>query len=107
MTEDDSDICSICLEKIQSSEDLWTCLKCSNRVHKICFNEWKLKQNTCPYCRNDNESMGKKDSKNKLCAVSFSLLIFIIAIYFNDFYIVTTPHTQKNSLINYFQNNFT
>lgn len=108
MTEDDSDICSICLEKIiQSKQDLWTCLKCSNFVHEKCFNKWKLKQNTCPICRNDNKTIRKKENNNnKLYRVKLSFLILILAIYFNNFNISKTTDTSKNKFKSNFKNIF-
>ena len=60
-------------------------------VAEKCFNKWKLKQNTCPICRNDNKTIRKKENNNnKLYRVKLSFLILILAIYFNNFNISKT-----------------
>ena len=50
----DTDLCIICLEKIDSNEAYVTniCVKCDVKSHVCCLNEWYQKKNKhiCPIC---------------------------------------------------------
>lgn len=40
--------CCICYEK---NTNIWINLKCNHEFHKICLNQWLIKNRTCPICR--------------------------------------------------------
>jgi hypothetical protein len=44
---DIQEVCSICLEDMESSRQL----VCGHAFHEDCINQWLPKNNTCPYCR--------------------------------------------------------
>ena len=47
--ENENKICPICWDKIT---DDYIILKCSHIYHSDCINQWLIKKDTCPYCRN-------------------------------------------------------
>lgn len=59
-TDDD---CSICRETFQASDDK-TFLTCSHVYHTHCINEWLVRRNTCPICRERIGDGNKENSGN-------------------------------------------
>ena len=47
----DKDICSICLEKKDSSELVYSCKRCYKNFHEKCIDELLKYKHKCPYCR--------------------------------------------------------
>ena len=46
----DDNLCSICLDTIDSKKDSVT-LKCKHKFHKKCIKLWFKQKQICPYCR--------------------------------------------------------
>lgn len=52
--------CSICVEDFAIAE-MTTTLPCSHAFHSSCTEQWLTKQNTCPICRFELESVHQHD----------------------------------------------
>jgi len=44
-----AEVCSICCEQLKTTVSRR--LKCNHRFHKECIDQWFMRQNTCPCCR--------------------------------------------------------
>jgi hypothetical protein len=43
--------CSICLDNVNSFDDILSVTRCNHIFHKNCLNKWSKNNNNCPNCR--------------------------------------------------------
>jgi hypothetical protein len=43
--------CSICLDNVNSFDDILSVTRCNHIFHKTCLNKWSKNNNNCPNCR--------------------------------------------------------
>ncbi|XP_050217916.1 uncharacterized protein LOC126668783 [Mercurialis annua] len=51
-SEEDDDVCPICLEKFEDENEC-VVLPCSHMFHELCLQNWLNKNTLCPICRAD------------------------------------------------------
>lgn len=61
----DDDVCSICLEDVQTIKILIT-TECSHVFCAPCSAQWFYKSNACPNCNHNNVNIYKLNQKNKI-----------------------------------------
>ena len=71
------DICCICQNPICIT-NIYTCNKCSNKIHKSCLAEWLENGDGCPMCRNDIKI--SDIYKPTICCICTSVLTLILLI---------------------------
>lgn len=53
-TDDDRNICSICISEFQTDEEMVTLFPCNHTYHSDCARKWLTKKSTlCPLCKTD------------------------------------------------------
>ena len=45
------EVCAICLDIIESGDDIYDISHCNHSFHRKCIIQWIAKSNTCPSCR--------------------------------------------------------
>lgn len=78
--------CSVCLEKLSTDN---TALSCGHTYHKKCIDEWLLKSQTCPICR-QIQSVEPVIVDESMCNIYpyLILALAIIAIIFAFVYMI-------------------
>ena len=74
--------CNICLTPIcMFTQTVWKCRQCNCILHTMCYRKWCYYSQTCPLCRQEQETC-------KLLHIAFSLCFVIIFIQIAVFFCV-------------------
>ena len=91
----DENKCSICLEDNNNNKIL---LDCGHIYHALCIQKWKLRNNSCPICR-QKISM-KKYAQNKKNSFLRIILILSVLIFFLSLPSGTRTHSGMKKIAN-------